>query len=564
MHRIFFHPVDLVILSMKASPTMRKLLGLILLVVVYLVGFVVIMEIGVRVFGAAPLAEPPGFFWRVPDPIAGWSLEPGAHGRWYNPSYEYDTQVQINSLGLRSPESTYEKPPGVFRILVLGDSYIEGLQVELAETLPQQLAKQLNAAREANDGQPKTVEAINAGVSNWGTDNQLLWLREEGVKYDPDLIVLAFYPGNDFMNNWAPLEYANTPIVRKPWFELVEGELVLHDSPFDPQQVDESRRRLRQMAQEIETVAAPTQQVEIEPGLLQPVGDLLKRSSAFYRYLDPRLRRAAPGFAAWLGRLGILTPGQESSDLAQGASFIPLAYGVYEDPPGQTWQESFALTGALLTEMKQTADEMGVPIRAIVLTAPEQIDAERWQRTLAAYPAMQKHTWSLDQPARQALALLSTANIPALDLTPIIRAAAQEGERVHLADDGHWTPLGHALAAQSAAAWLTGDPEMVALSGQVAAPQPGRNWLHLLWRVFVWSIVLMLIGSLVWSIYKNGWSVWLRNAGLLAGSAGELLAFTIRRRQVLLLPLVIILLLFGGLLIIAQASVVGPFIYTLF
>jgi hypothetical protein len=38
----------------------------------------------------------------------------------------------------------------------------------------------------------------------------------------------------------------------------------------------------------------------------------------------------------------------------------------------------------------------------------------------------------------------------------------------------------------------------------------------------------------------------------------------VRRQNFVLLPLVIILLLFGGLLVVAQASVVGPFIYTLF
>ena len=41
-------------------------------------------------------------------------------------------------------------------------------------------------------------EVIPAGVSGWGTDQQLLWFRKYGVAYQPDLVVLAFFPGQRF------------------------------------------------------------------------------------------------------------------------------------------------------------------------------------------------------------------------------------------------------------------------------------------------------------------------------------------------------------------------------
>ncbi|MCX6039574.1 MAG: DUF5989 family protein, partial [Caldilinea sp.] len=79
-----------------------------------------------------------------------------------------------------------------------------------------------------------------------------------------------------------------------------------------------------------------------------------------------------------------------------------------------------------------------------------------------------------------------------------------------------------------------------------------------------WTVLALLGISLVWSVYRNGPLNWWRNTGLMLGTAGELLLFFVRRQNFVLLPLVIILLLFGGLLVVAQASVVGPFIYTLF
>jgi hypothetical protein len=44
----------------------------------------------------------------------------------------------------------------------------------------------------------------------------------------------------------------------------------------------------------------------------------------------------------------------------------------------------------------------------------------------------------------------------------------------------------------------------------------------------------------------------------------EIWNFLKHRKKFWLLPIIIILFLFGGLLILAQGSVVAPFIYTLF
>jgi len=44
----------------------------------------------------------------------------------------------------------------------------------------------------------------------------------------------------------------------------------------------------------------------------------------------------------------------------------------------------------------------------------------------------------------------------------------------------------------------------------------------------------------------------------------ELITFLHRKKKLWLSPLIFIMLILGGLLIIAQGSVVAPFIYTLF
>jgi hypothetical protein len=48
------------------------------------------------------------------------------------------------------------------------------------------------------------------------------------------------------------------------------------------------------------------------------------------------------------------------------------------------------------------------------------------------------------------------------------------------------------------------------------------------------------------------------------GFLRELFNFLAFRKKLWLAPIIIILVIFGGLLILAQGSVVAPFIYTLF
>lgn len=44
----------------------------------------------------------------------------------------------------------------------------------------------------------------------------------------------------------------------------------------------------------------------------------------------------------------------------------------------------------------------------------------------------------------------------------------------------------------------------------------------------------------------------------------ELWALTVTRKKAFLLPLILMLLIVGGLLVIAESSVVAPFLYALF
>jgi hypothetical protein len=131
-----------------------------------------------------------------PTPGAGYTLmKPGSRYEWQG------IPVEINSHGLRSPEITHEKPPATFRILNLGDSIVMGWGVREEDTYGRLLESMLIEGGNAD----LHFEVINAGVPGWNLENALAYLQAEGLKYEPDLIVLDITIANDINGRSALL-----------------------------------------------------------------------------------------------------------------------------------------------------------------------------------------------------------------------------------------------------------------------------------------------------------------------------------------------------------------------
>lgn len=97
--------------------------------------------------------------------------------------------LRTNNLGLRRDTPTaLQKPPGVLRILVLGDSQSEGI-VENAETYA--------ALVESALGRVRPTEVLNAATSGYSPLLSYLWWERYGASLQPDAVLLALYTGND-------------------------------------------------------------------------------------------------------------------------------------------------------------------------------------------------------------------------------------------------------------------------------------------------------------------------------------------------------------------------------
>src|SRR5688572_23777373 len=139
-----------------------------------------------------------------------------------------DPRVRHNSLGFRGPETTWEKPPGTFRILCLGGSSTYGIGPSTDETnWPLRLQEHLNAG-----SPPRKVEVINGGCQGYSTFEMSIQLELRGLDFSPDLVCVyetindvrcALYPNVQRDNtHWR----ANWPVARRaPLDEVLDASL---------------------------------------------------------------------------------------------------------------------------------------------------------------------------------------------------------------------------------------------------------------------------------------------------------------------------------------------------
>src|SRR5262249_46028448 len=105
---------------------------------------------------------------------------------YYQITPECYVRMETNSKGIRSSrEIPYEKPAAVKGIVALGDSFGRGYEVEQEQMFLTQMEQALNKAG-------VRCEVVNLSVSGHGNAEELIALREEGLKYDPDLVLICW------------------------------------------------------------------------------------------------------------------------------------------------------------------------------------------------------------------------------------------------------------------------------------------------------------------------------------------------------------------------------------
>jgi hypothetical protein len=361
-------------------------------------------EIGLRLAG---ISYPSFYTW---DENRGFALRPGAQG-WSRT--EGETYIQINSAGLRDREHTKTKPANTLRLAILGDSYAEAKQVSIKETFWAVLERELAKCPYHNGRQ---VEAINFGVSGYGTAQELMTLRYKVWDYSPDIVILTFLTGNDVTDNSRA--FGSDPM--RPYFVYRNGELVLDDSFHNL-----AAYRARQT-------------------LLASIGYRAINYSRVVQVMNAARHKIAAGMRQ---RSQKQMENQVQDDEAG------LDRGVYFEPSDPLWQEAWRVTEGLIVLMRNEVREKGADFWVVTLSNAAQVYPdpsirqtfmERLGVSTLFYPDLRIKT------------LGEREGFSVLNLAPQFQIYADQN-KVFLhgfapnVGRGHWNVDGHRLAGETIA-----------------------------------------------------------------------------------------------------------------
>jgi hypothetical protein len=298
----------------------------------------------------------------------------------------YGHELVTNSAGMRDYEHDLRKSPGVYRILVLGDSFMEANQVRFEDAFVSVLERRLK------EWLRRPVEVVNASVSGWGTDDELTYFMREGIKYRPDLILVAMTLHNDLDDN-----------LRGQFHEFRNGR------------------------------------IEQRPVTLMPWGSFvvlkIKEWMASHSHLY---------------RLAHLTKTANRVS-TEGRNLKSHVASLLRRMPDDRIQAGWEMTRQLLRKLRETADTINAPVAVMLLPLEIQVYPEALNDFLASHHLNQADI-DLFKPQEMMRELGQNVGFSTIDLYSVFGdAKAKCNCALFVKNDGHWNKLGHQIAAEEAA-----------------------------------------------------------------------------------------------------------------
>ena len=341
--------------------------------------------------------------YRVPHPILGWTLQPGARYTTYVPE---PIRVVYNSRGWREHEHS-RQTGWMPRIAVLGDSFIEAYSVKLDDAFSSRLER-LAAKSGWN------AEVLNFGVGGYGTLQEYLAFTEIVRHYEPRLVLLGFHLANDVRNNDLSLESivktGRVKVTSRPFLDTdADSEWAI--TPID---VEEAQRQY---------------DAERERRELWPLRDA--RKSVLLRLAGRVIRQAMSIISACAPTVVTDADTVDSGDLAR------LGVHFCEEVPKIA--DAWAITARILERLRDDVDAAGATLVIFTVPALEEVSAPAMRAVLSL--AADPDRICLDRaPGYNRLAnVLEKLDIPMVDLLPAFRAAMPEGHVQLFRRDGHWS-----------------------------------------------------------------------------------------------------------------------------
>lgn len=339
-------------------------------------------------------------------------------------SGEFDYVFRTNSLGLRGREVAESKSADQRRLVVLGDSFVAGVGVADEDVFTERLAAGWTA---------RDIEVVNVGRAGTSTIREVTLFRQIGRRFDPDVVLLVYYLGNDLsevleeetdeeLADWKP--EGTLRQLAHFWCPNTYLELAMRKRRS---RVNDANRE-RTETEVVAWIRGEAVAAAIDPGLAE----------TRYRELPEEVRAKAEA-----GRL----PGYRYLQ----ACLDPERFRNSLDPTAEFSRKAWQRTRVHLDRLKQLVEAEGARLLLAVIPEASQVSARALEfNRMLGFDV--DDDW-LDRPGRTAELVADwagAAGVGLLDLRPALRDSAGPAFFV---EDGHCTPAGHRAIADAVREW---------------------------------------------------------------------------------------------------------------
>ncbi len=329
--------------------------------------------------------------------------------------------VKTNSEGYASPEYAVPKPANTKRVVILGNSFTRGFEVDYDQKFSSLTEKYL---RDLNPN--IKYEVMNFGIGGYSLIDQMFVYERYVKKYKPDVVILVTY---------LPMDFATTKIflpdqtyLQKTPVQELSGERLLAQEPTYTSQ-GRSEWEITKFCRRI--LAGVTE--KIHHLTLTSSGQLGTAVSWLYEH--------------WLS-LGLIdAPAVQAVTVSDGEEN-------YFNPNDQGRAEIRQFTAEMVVKLGQAVKQDGVEFRTVVIPSHWEVDGKYAKQFTDSFP----RGYNPALPT-QGLKQVVDGAFPVLDLAESIAPAInQDKVQVFIRDTGHFTAAGHDLVAKTIVDFLKNSP----------------------------------------------------------------------------------------------------------
>lgn len=311
-------------------------------------------------------------------------------------SSEFEVPVKISSIGLRN-EEIEPKAPNTLRILGLGDSFTFGNGVTMEQTYLYQLERCLPTYNS------RRTEVINGGVPAYSPLQESRFLKTQGMKLAPDIVVMGFFVGNDFVESGDYFDSSGAPT------------LSVKDGSLKSTKGGDGERG-------------------IVRSITSPFRSFLSTRSHLYVFLRDRSSQLLSKFG--------LRPFN-----------LPPEFCEVEFSARMT--ERWSGTQSVLTDLAHFTKQNGQRFIVVILPAIYQVYSSSWNEYITALK-LDPNRYDLDKPQKLLADFFTARGIEFVDALPLLRAHAKDAT-LCFPVDGHLTAEGHQVVAQALCSYLNSE-----------------------------------------------------------------------------------------------------------